>query len=110
MTSTPFNPPPIVHQSTIRTTETLIIQSGAVITVSGAVYTAGSVVTTTFTGRMGDFGGGSGVGTAGANDGTGGTGVPNSGSPKSVFGPGAAVAAFTLAIGGLVGGITCLMV
>lgn len=76
------------------------------------MYTASAAVTTTFTGQMGDFAGGTGVGTVGAGDGSSGkgTGVPNSGSPKSGFGSGAAVAAFTLAIGGLVGGITCLMV
>jgi hypothetical protein len=94
--------------STVRTVETFVIQSGAVITVSGVVYTAGAAVTTTYSGQMGDFAGGYGLGTLRASDGAG-TGVPNSGSPEFGLGPALPVTVVTLAVGGLIGALACLL-
>ncbi|KAG8714161.1 hypothetical protein FRC08_012301 [Ceratobasidium sp. 394] len=107
----PPTPPPSrsVPDRTATVLETFVIQSGAVITVSGSVYTAGSAITTTFSGQFGDFAGGAGVGTLGANDGgASGTARPNSGVLPLVVGRTLPVTAMTLAVGVLIGGLTCL--
>ncbi|QRV98468.1 CFEM domain protein [Ceratobasidium sp. AG-Ba] len=93
--------------STVSGIATYVIQSGAVITVSNSVYTAGSVVTTTFSGKMGDFAGGNGVTRLGANGF--GTSVPNSGAPNNM-GSAVPVAAVTMIVGVVIGGLACLVI
>ncbi|KAG8716913.1 hypothetical protein FRC09_015034 [Ceratobasidium sp. 395] len=99
-----------VPESTFRTVETYVIQSGAVITVSGAVYTANAPLTTTFSGQYGDFAGGYGVGTVGANDnGSSGTARPNSEVLQLALGRALPLTAVTLVVGVFVGGL-CLAI